>query len=98
MRPNPRASVGAIRGVVDVASAPKRLGGDWTREVGRRCAWLSDKGEPFASFSVGVESAAIAAKTRHMPPELLHGHDTVSRRFAECRLPPAGVSSGSERS
>lgn len=47
-------------------------------------------GEPYVSGFKRVELSAIAAKTRHMPPEFILGHNNVSRQFLEYCLPLVG--------
>lgn len=54
-------------------------------------------GEPYASNYKRVELSQIAAKTRHMPPEFLSGHNNVSRKFIEYCLPLVGELPGFER-
>lgn len=61
-------------------------------------AWLGkDNGQPYVSTYRRVELSAIAAKTRHMPPDFLSGHNNVSRAFIEYCLPLVGPLPGFER-
>jgi 6-phosphofructokinase 1 len=80
----------ALQGHQDGSVAIRRTGSG-------SVAWLGDKGEAYASEYVRVDLSAIAAKTRHMPPEFLHGHNNVSRRFVEYCLPLVGELPGFER-
>jgi len=80
----------ALQGHQDGSVAIRRTGSG-------SAAWLGDTGEAYASDYVRVDLSAIAAKTRHMPPEFLHGHNNVSRRFVEYCLPLVGELPGFER-
>jgi 6-phosphofructokinase 1 len=68
------------------------------RTASGSAAWLgSTTGEAYASDYVRVDLSAVAAKTRHMPAEFLHGHNNVSRKFVEYCLPLVGDLPGFER-
>ncbi|QOJ00402.1 MAG: 6-phosphofructokinase [Phycisphaeraceae bacterium] len=61
-------------------------------------AWLGkDNGTPYLSGFKRVDLSAVAAKTRHMPPEFIQGHNNVSRAFIEYCLPLVGPLPGFER-
>ena len=47
-------------------------------------------GEPYASDYGAVELAAVAGKTRTMPPEFIDGHNDVSRAFIDYCCPLIG--------
>ncbi|MFZ4575424.1 MAG: diphosphate--fructose-6-phosphate 1-phosphotransferase [Phycisphaerales bacterium] len=55
------------------------------------------EGEPYHSSFKRVDLTAVAAKTRHMPPEFFSGHNNVSRKFIEYCLPLVGELPGFER-
>jgi len=65
--------------------------------TGSGSACYQPQGEAYASDYKRVELSAIAAKTRHMPPEFLSGHNNVSRKFIEFCLPLVGELPGFER-
>ena len=52
---------------------------------------------PYLSTYRRVELSAIAAKTRHMPPEFIKGHNNVSQAFIDYCLPLVGELPGFER-
>lgn len=54
-------------------------------------------GLPYLSTYRRVELKAIAAKTRHMPPEFIKGHNNVSQAFIDYCLPLVGELPGFER-
>jgi len=61
-------------------------------------AFLGERdGDAYASDYNRVDLSQIAAKTRHMPPEFLSGHNNVSRKFIEYCLPLVGELPGFER-
>jgi hypothetical protein len=60
--------------------------------------WLGkDAGQPYVTALRRVDLAAVAAKTRTMPPDFLSGHANVSRRFVEYCLPLVWPLPGFER-
>lgn len=60
--------------------------------------WLGvANGEGYASEFVRAELSQVAAKSRRMPTEFLHGHNNVSRKFIEYCLPLVGELPGFER-
>jgi 6-phosphofructokinase 1 len=46
--------------------------------------------QPYAAQFARVDLSAVAAKTRHMPPEFIEGHNNVSRAFLEYCRPLVG--------
>jgi 6-phosphofructokinase 1 len=47
-------------------------------------------GQPYAARYERVDLEAIAAKTRHMPPEFIEGHSNVSQAFLDYCRPLVG--------
>jgi len=85
-------------------AAQRALAGDRSGSVaivrtsGGSEAWLGvDNGTPYLSDFALVPLTAVAAKTRHMPPEFLSGTNNVSRAFVEYALPLVGPLPGFER-
>jgi 6-phosphofructokinase 1 len=46
--------------------------------------------KPYKSAFKAIELADVAAKTRHMPPEFIDGHNNVTRKFIEYIKPLVG--------
>ncbi len=85
------AAMLAMQGELDGSVVIKRPG------TGSALWMGGDNGVPYSSEYARVELSAIAAKTRHMPPEFIQGHNNVSKKFVEYCLPLVGDLPGFER-
>jgi len=47
-------------------------------------------GQPYGAAFKRIELRDVAAKTKHMPPEFIEGHNGVSRLFVEYCKPLVG--------
>jgi 6-phosphofructokinase 1 len=79
---------------IDVAEA--RGAGRYAAELAKQgdldgsVAIVREPGEPYESAFKRVDLSAVAAKTRHMPPEFLKGHNDVSQAFLDYARPLVG--------
>ncbi len=66
------------------------MSGDLDGSVSIKRANAPGSGQPYAARFERVDLRAVAAKTRHMPPEFIEGHNNVSRAFLDYCRPLVG--------
>ncbi|GAB4384728.1 MAG: 6-phosphofructokinase [Phycisphaerales bacterium] len=71
-------------------AAQLALSGDLDGSVAIKRLNEPGSGQPYAVRFERVDLAAVAAKTRHMPPEFLEGHNNVSQAFMDYCRPLVG--------